>query len=154
MITMIRIHIKNGEFDWHLHEIFVLTSGCSIAAWDCYHSSHSIYSCPVNHCIYQSFPHPFYPLLCSSLLFSVSFSRLANAVTEIPPHTDSFLTASHRSDPDLSPALALDDAIKQKAKIMSAYHMTYWDAEDRAAVERSAAQLAALSTTLKDQAFR
>lgn len=75
-------------------------------------------------------------------------------MTEKPSYTESFLTDSHASHTDHDPALPLNCDVTQKSKVMSAYHMSYWDDEDRAAVERTAAQLAALSTSLKDQAFR
>lgn len=81
------------------------------------------------------------------------------------------LTASNAPHPDLAHSLPHDqnqlniqtsnndhddkrDVREQKSKVMSAYHVAYWDTEDRAAVERTAAQLAALGTSLMDQAFR
>ena len=99
-------------------------------------------------------PHLTSPHLILLRFSSISSSRVPDAITETPPYTESFLTDSHASHPDPDPLLPHHRDVTQKSKVMSAYHMSYWDAEDRAAVERTAAQLAALSTSLKDQAFR
>jgi hypothetical protein len=101
-----------------------------------------------------SLPHLISPHLILLHLSSIPLFRVSDAITETPSNTESFLTDCHVSHPDNDPFLPHHHDVTQKSKVMSAYHMSYWDAEDRAAVERTAAQLAALSTSLKDQAFR
>lgn len=111
-------------------------------------------------------------LYCSTILLYISSTRLPYDATGTPLNTDHLLITSKVPHPDSVPTphdqnqlniqYSNDDhdknhnveAKQQKSKVMSAYHVSYWDAEDRAAVERTAAQLAALGTSLKDQAFR